>query len=113
MPNTPAFLKGSLRGSDSPALPAAEASAFYGSELGSSVVGSGESTPVPQITTSSAQSTPLAVLPKRDAVGTLNEQGNLMTLREQENVSIAHARNTKVNSNCDRSLTELRRKTLV
>ena len=85
-PETPAFLKGSLRHSDSPALPGVEVSAVYGSELGSSVIGGSNGTPMPQIESSSAQSTPLAVLPKRDATGMLNDQGNLMTLREQENV---------------------------
>lgn len=85
-PETPAFLKRSLQHSDSPALPG-DASAVYGSELGSSVVGGALDTPVP-VTSSSSQSTPLAVLPKRDGVGVLNDQGNIMTLREQENVCI-------------------------
>ena len=85
-PETPGFLKGSLQHSDSPALPGTDVSALYGSELGSSVVGNGNGTPIPQITSSSEQSTPLAILPKRDANGMLNDQGNLMTLREQENV---------------------------
>ena len=85
-PETPAFLKGSLQHSDSPALPGAEASALYGSELGSSVIEDSNGTPMPHVANSSAQSTPLAVLPKRDATGVLNDQGNLMTLREQENV---------------------------
>ena len=85
-PETPAFLRGSLRHSDSPALPVAEISAVYGSELGSSVVGGSNGTPMPQVASSSAQSTPLAILPTRDAAGLLNDQGNLMTLREQENV---------------------------
>ena len=89
-PETPAFLKGSLRHSDSPALPGVEISAVYGSELGSSVIGGSNGTPLPQIENSSAQSTPLAVLPKRDAAGLLNDQGNLMTLREQENVRNLH-----------------------
>ena len=85
-PDTPAFLRGSMQHSDSPALPGAEPSLMYGSELGSSVVGDSDGTPMPQVASSSAQSTPLAVLPKRDAAGVLNDQGNLMTLREQENV---------------------------
>ena len=85
-PETPAFLKGSLQHSDSPALPGVEASAMYGSELDSSVIGVSNGTPMPQVASSSAQSTPLAVLPKRDAAGVINDQGNLMTLREQENV---------------------------
>lgn len=90
-PETPAFLKASYQGSDSPALPAGDVSGVYGSDLGSSMLGDGDgdSTPMPQIASSSAQSTPLAVLPKRDAAGTLADQGNIMTLREQENVRAA------------------------
>ena len=86
-PETPAFLKASYQGGNSPALPG-EASAVYGSDFGSSVIGDHGSTPIPQVASSSAQSTPLAVLPKRDATGVLTDQGNLMTLREQENVGL-------------------------
>ena len=85
-PETPAFLKASYQGGDSPALPGGDASGVYGSDMGSSVLGDGEGTPMPQIASSSAQSTPLAVLPKRDAAGAMTDQGNMMTLREQENV---------------------------
>ena len=85
-PETPAFLKASFKGKESPALPTAEASAIYGSDFGSSVLGEDDGTPVPQVVSSSVQSTPLAVLPKRDAAGILNDQGNILTLREQENV---------------------------
>ncbi|KAF6235547.1 hypothetical protein HO173_006230 [Letharia columbiana] len=85
-PETPAFLKASYQGGDSPGLPGGDVSGVYGSDLGSSVLGDGEGTPMPQVTSSSAQSTPLAVLPKRDAAGVLTDQGNMMTLREQENI---------------------------
>ena len=87
VPETPAFLKAGYRGNESPALPGGDTSAVYGSEFGSSVLGENGNTPMPQVASSSAQSTPLAVLPKRDTTGVLNDQGNLMTLREQENVS--------------------------
>ena len=86
IPETPAFLKAGYRGNESPALPGGDPSAVYGSDFGSSVLGENGSTPMPQVSSSSAQSTPLATLPKRDAMGVLNDQGNLMTLREQENV---------------------------
>lgn len=85
-PETPAFLKASYQGGDSPALPGPEISGVYGSDLGSSVLGDNDGTPMPQVASSSAQSTPLAVLPKRDATGVLTDQGSMMTLREQENV---------------------------
>ncbi len=87
-PETPAFLKSSYQGSDSPALPGVDQSGVYGSDLGSSLLGDNDGTPIPQVTSSSAQSTPFAVLPKRDAAGILADQGNVMTLREQENVRI-------------------------
>ena len=85
-PETPAFLKASYKGGNSPALPDGEASAVYASDFGSSVLAENDGTPVPQVVSSSAQSTPLATLPKRDAAGVLTDQGNVMTLREQENV---------------------------
>ncbi|KAL9002018.1 MAG: hypothetical protein Q9188_005035 [Gyalolechia gomerana] len=86
VPETPAFLKKGYRGSDSPALPSATPGA-YSEDTGSSVgVTDNDGTPVPQIASSSAQATPLAVLPKRDAEGILTDQGNILTLREQENI---------------------------
>ena len=88
-PATPAFLKAGFKGGKSPALPAAEVSAMYGYDEESSGMGEDDGTPVPQIASSSAQSTPLAVLPKRDAGGVLQDQGQMMTLREQENVRVA------------------------
>lgn len=88
VPQTPAFLKaGYSSHADSSALPGAESSVVYGDDTGSSVGALEEGTPVPQVASSSAQSTPLAILPRRDAGGVLTEQGNMMTLREQENVS--------------------------
>ena len=92
-PETPAFLKASYQGNDSPALPSGDVSGVYGSDLGSSMLGDGEGTPMPQVASSSAQSTPLAVLPNRDSAGVMTDQGNMMTLREQENVSVVTAPN--------------------
>ncbi|MCJ1465199.1 hypothetical protein MMC07_003815 [Pseudocyphellaria aurata] len=80
----PMFPKAGYEEINSPALPAAEFSGFY-NDTASSVGVDGDDTPVPQIASSSAQSTPLAVLPKREAGGVLADQGNVMTLREQEN----------------------------
>lgn len=90
-PETPAHLRNGYVDDKSPALPSVDQSAMYSSDFGSSVMrGDNGSTPIPQVVSSSAQSTPLAVLPKRDATGVLNEQGNLMTLREQEHVRKAY-----------------------
>ena len=88
VPNTPAFLKAGFQGKESPALQAPESSVLYGDETGSSVNGQDEGIPMAPMASSSAQSTPLAVLPKRNGDGVLVDQGNMMTLREQENVSI-------------------------
>lgn len=85
-PQMPPFLKAGYQETNSPALPTTEISGLYGDDTGSSVGVDGEGTTIPQINSSSAQSTPLAVLPKRDAGGVLADQGNMMTLREQENV---------------------------
>ena len=86
-PETPAFLKASYQGSNTPALPRADMSGVYNSDFGSSVIGETEETPVAKIASSSAQSTPLAVLPK-DSKGVLIDQGNVLTLKEQENVRV-------------------------
>ena len=98
-PETPAFLKAGYKGGKSPALPAVEASVIYGYDEGSSAVAEDNGTPVPQITSSSAQSTPLAVLPKRHAGGVLQDQGQMMTLREQENVHFGPLAHIRYNTN--------------
>ncbi|KAJ9603634.1 hypothetical protein H2200_011820 [Cladophialophora chaetospira] len=56
-----------------------------GTEHTSSSAGAIDNTPMPQQISSSAQSTPLAQLPGRDAAGLVND-GNMMTLREQESI---------------------------
>lgn len=87
MPQTPAFLQPDYQSNDSPALQAGESSMVYGDNTSSSVGTQEDGTLMPPMVSSSAQSTPLAVLPKRDSEGVLADQGNLLTLREQENVS--------------------------
>lgn len=84
---TPAFLKPGYQETKSPALPTVDVSQLYGDETGSSLgTGWNERTPVPQTNNTSSESTPLAVLPKRVGDGVFPDQGNMMTLREQENV---------------------------
>ena len=85
---TPVFLKKGYKGAPSPALPAATPG-LYSENSGSSFGTIEEETPVPQVASSSTQATPLAMLPKRDADGVLADQGNVLTLREQENVGSA------------------------
>ncbi|MCJ1398665.1 hypothetical protein MMC11_001866 [Xylographa trunciseda] len=86
VPQTPAFLKPGYQAKDSPALQAPESSVLYGDETRSDVGAAEEATPLPQMSSSSAQSTPMPMLPKRDSNGVLQDQGNMMTLREQENI---------------------------
>ena len=87
VPQTPAFLKDGFKGTDTPGLPGIESSKIYGEETGSLAGNDDDGTPVPQVASSSAQSTPVA-LPNRDAGGVLTAEGNAMTLREQENVGV-------------------------
>ena len=85
--HTPAFLRAGYEGKESPVLRAPESSAMYEDESRSSINAQDEPVPKPSIECSSAQSTPLAVLPRRNVEGVLNDHGNMMPLREQENVS--------------------------
>ena len=87
LPQTPAFLKPGYKVNDSSVLPALENSVVYEEDTGSSVGPHDDAMSMPQISTSSAQSTPLAALPRRNGEGAAADQGNLLTLREQENVS--------------------------
>lgn len=89
---TPAFLKDGYVDSNSVALPTVETPALYEEDTRSSAEGPGNGSPVPQFGSSSIASTPLPELPKRDAGGVLTGQGNIMTLREQENVSFINPR---------------------
>ena len=83
---TPAFLKQVHETSLlSPAL-SMENSAIYGD--GASSFQGQDETPMPQMASSSANTTPLAMLPRRDGGGVLADGANMMTLREQENVRV-------------------------
>ncbi|KAL8819575.1 MAG: hypothetical protein Q9223_002019 [Gallowayella weberi] len=84
-PETPAFLKNGYKGSDTPVLPTATPGA-YSENTGSSLGPIDEETPIAQMTSSSAQFTPLPSLPKRGGDGVLTDQSNVHTLREQENI---------------------------
>jgi len=82
---TPAGLKASY-GVDSPGLPLN--SSIMHEELTESSAGDGDgqATTIPPVSSSSALSTPMAVLPRRGE-GPLDNGRNLATLREQEAVS--------------------------
>ncbi|KZF18868.1 hypothetical protein L228DRAFT_251732 [Xylona heveae TC161] len=82
IPQTPAFLKPGYQPSESPALPM-ESSGLYDEQTRSSFAGG---TPLPHISSSSAASTPIATLPRRDAEDVLANGANAMTLKEQENI---------------------------
>lgn len=97
-PKTPAFLKNGYKDASSPSLPRPEMSRIYDEDSGSSGLVDGASTPaLPP--SSSVKLTPLAALPKRDAGGVLADQGNVMTLREQENVGVSFLMGISVRSN--------------
>jgi hypothetical protein len=86
---TPSFLKeSSISNGPTPALPRmGDNSHIYDERTSSSAGDTANETPIPQaVGSSSAQSTPLAQLPGRDGRGVVGD-GNMMTLREQENVS--------------------------
>lgn len=114
VPDTPAYLKDgySINGA-TPGLPRmGENSRIYAEPTSSSTGDAVDYTPMPQNVNSSLQSTPLAQLPARDG-GAVVGDGNMMTLREQENVS----RVCKLWAVCDeltisRSLIRSRRRTL-
>ena len=86
---TPAGMANGYRSNgQTPALPRAEMSQLYNENTSSSTGEEVQGTPLPQVATSSSQSTPLAQLPGRDGHGGVVGDGNLMTLREQEHVRI-------------------------
>lgn len=83
---TPAALKRNYANGTTPVLPRGEDGSHLQSENTSSSAGNANDyTPMPHNISSSAQSTPLAQLPNRDNGKVVND-GNVMTLREQENV---------------------------
>ena len=83
---TPAFLKPGFRAKSSPVLPQADTSMVYGDESRVIADAHDEKSLLRQMASSSAQSTPLATLPLRNGREILLDQGNPLTLREQENV---------------------------
>ncbi len=87
---TPSFWKdNSILPGPTPALPRlGDHSHIYDERTSSSAGDAANETPMPQaVGSSSAHSTPLAQLPGRDGRGGVVGDGNMMTLREQENVS--------------------------
>lgn len=87
---TPSFpWDNSINNGPTPGLPRmGDDSRIYEEKTSSSAGDTANETPLPQaVTSSSAQSTPLAQLPGRNGGGGVVGDGNMMTLREQENVS--------------------------
>ncbi|KAJ5095603.1 hypothetical protein NUU61_004959 [Penicillium alfredii] len=80
-PKTPGYLREGHRSSaHTPGLPAMDMSDIYEADATAD-----QATPVPQVASSSAQSTPLPALPGRDG-GILGDGQNIMTLKEQERI---------------------------
>jgi hypothetical protein len=85
---TPSFMGSYSRIEPTPALPRVGDDSHIHEPTSSSAGDVANETPMPQaVNSSSAQSTPLAQLPARDGRGGVVGDGNMMTLREQENVS--------------------------
>lgn len=83
VPRTPAYIRdGNRAGGNTPGLPPMDMSGIYEEDATMD-----QATPVPQVASSSVQSTPLPGLLGRDGRGVLGD-GQNMTLREQERVSI-------------------------
>ena len=85
VPQTPAYLKaGTLKDipEDTP-LPHMSSSIYGDDNRNGSYI---DGTPVPHIESSSAASTPMALLPRRSDGTNVLQDGNQMSLREQENV---------------------------
>ncbi|KAI9784421.1 MAG: hypothetical protein M1816_000845 [Peltula sp. TS41687] len=86
---TPAVLKHGYQSAEpSPALPGIDSSAVDGGgyTATSFMLHDVEETPMPQVSSSSANSTPLASLPRADEAAVLADGKKVMTLREQENI---------------------------
>lgn len=82
-PKTPAYLRASYRSNaNTPGLPPMDMTGIDEEED----VTDNQATPLPQVASSSAQSTPLPTLPGRGGDGVLSDGQNMMTLKEQEKV---------------------------
>jgi chromosome segregation ATPase len=79
---TPAFLKGGGLGNIPEDLPHHGSSVYGDSQLDYTIAG----TPAPQLESSSAASTPMALLPRRNEGPGVLQDGNQLSLREQENM---------------------------
>lgn len=83
---TPGYLKNGYVGGGTPALPRMdENSHLHEGNESSSALDRSNFTPLPHDLSSSAHSTPLAQLPNRNGGAVVND-GNMMTLREQEGI---------------------------
>ncbi|EAS36536.3 spindle-pole body protein [Coccidioides immitis RS] len=82
-PETPAFLRNDYRDPNTPGLPRIEASEIY-EDRSMNSINENDATPIPEVASSSPQSTPLPVLPSRNGGGGVLGDDNMMTLREQE-----------------------------
>ncbi|KFY53966.1 hypothetical protein V497_08062 [Pseudogymnoascus sp. VKM F-4516 (FW-969)] len=85
VPRTPAFLRpGGLDNIAEDLSPVPNMDSTYADDSRNASYGSG--TPIPQIDSSSLASTPLAMLPRRTEGANVLQDGNQLSLREQENV---------------------------
>lgn len=91
VPKTPAYLKeGYQSNRNTPGLPPMDMTDIY-EEGATGSMAVDDVTPLPQVASSSAQSTPLPILPRRDGAGGIVDDGqNMLSLKEQENVRDTH-----------------------
>lgn len=88
VPQTPAFLRNDYAPRDSPDLMPPDSSELLNSDTESDLGVRAEQYPLSNVASSSTQCTPVAVLPLASGDRILDEQRNLMTLREQENACL-------------------------
>lgn len=90
VPKTPAYLKEGYRSNgNTPGLPPTDATNIYEDGATSSMA-MDDVTPLPQVASSSPQSTPLPFLSRKGgAGGVLDTDQNMLSLKEQENVCIS------------------------
>ncbi|WEW60501.1 hypothetical protein PRK78_005988 [Emydomyces testavorans] len=84
-PQTPAYLRDDYRDPNTPGLPRIEGSEIY-EDASLNSISEEDVTPIPQIMSSSPQSTPLPVLSGRNGNKEVIADENMMTLKEQEKV---------------------------
>jgi hypothetical protein len=101
VPKTPAYLKDGYRSNgNTPGLPTMDMTDIY-EEGATASMAMDDVTPLPQVASSSPQSTPLPRLQRRDGTGAVISDGqNMLTLKEQEQVRYSLTRSSHQQNLC-------------